>query len=251
MPTLNVNNKEVIKHTARLEKLHRSAFPSAVRGTLNTMAFNDKQMIPKVAKKKFITRSPNFFKAFTTVQKAQGWSVNKMHSITGINANKGSKVAKGLEAQEHGGTLKGRKLLTHQDSRVSKNRNKKVSTRARFDRRGGMHDATRALKSHNGSRSSKFVAAVMSTAKAGKTDMLLRSKTNRNGIVYEVKNVSQNIKTRKVKFRIKKLYTYRDNPNTKVAPTRFMSDSAKIIHKQVYNIYKKEAEFQFKKALKR
>ena len=43
MAIFDVNNKEVIKFTAKLERLHRSSFPSAVRNTLNEAAFNMKK----------------------------------------------------------------------------------------------------------------------------------------------------------------------------------------------------------------
>ncbi|MBL4809315.1 MAG: hypothetical protein JKY43_04565, partial [Phycisphaerales bacterium] len=39
----NVNTDAVVSLTNKLEKLHKSAFPVAVRGTLNSAAFDVKQ----------------------------------------------------------------------------------------------------------------------------------------------------------------------------------------------------------------
>ena len=43
---LKLDADEVIKLTVKLDKLHRSALPSAVRNTLNNAAFQTKKEIP-------------------------------------------------------------------------------------------------------------------------------------------------------------------------------------------------------------
>lgn len=247
MANLDVNNDELIKYTAKLEKLHRSAFPSAVRNTLNDAAFKHKQLIPKIAKQKFITRNPSFFKAFTTVNKAQGFNINTMVATSGINSSKGSRVADGVEKQEKGGTIRGRKLIAHNDARTSRSKAKRVSKRNLLNK-VNFHDATPAFRAHRGTRKSKFVAAIMSTAKSGKTHMML--KTGSKGIVYQVTGISQNRNSKKVKFKIKKLYSVRNTKNTTVKGVNFMQISANLAQKKIPEFYKNNAEFQFKKFLK-
>ncbi|AGH07778.1 hypothetical protein CEPG_00030 [Cellulophaga phage phiSM] len=61
MATFNINNKEVISLTAKLERLNKSALPSAVRNTLNRAAFETKKNIPLVAASVFTTRQKSFF----------------------------------------------------------------------------------------------------------------------------------------------------------------------------------------------
>lgn len=247
MPTFDVNTKEVIKYTAKLERLHKSAFPSAVRNTLNEAAFQDKVLIPKTANKKFITRSKSLFKAFTVTNKASGFNVNTMQSEVGLNPSKGSRVAHGLGKQETGGSLNGRKLIAHRDARIGRNKNKKVAARNRFSK-GNIHNATNSYRNGRGGKKSRFVSAVMSTAKSGSTRMLLTS--GNKGMVYDIGHISSSRKTKRIKFKLKKLYSYRSNPNTKVKPVGYMKESANVIQKRIPNIYKEKFEFQIKKHMK-
>jgi len=251
MAFLDVNNDANIKLTAKLEKLHRSAFPSAVRNTINQVAFDAKSKVPKVSAQKFVTRNKTFFKAFTTVKKAQGFNVQKMKSVMGVNSRKktamggGSRVAEGLEKQETGGTIKGRKLVAHPHARTSKSNSKRISARNRFNR-VNYHDGTGAFRAHIGSRNSKFVAAVMGMAKSGKSHLLLR--TGSRGMIYQVTGVNRT-KRGKVKFRVKKLYSYRNTRSSRVRKTGFMKASSELAYRNIDDIYTEKAHFQFQKYL--
>lgn len=88
--TFDVNATELIKFTKKLESIHKSKHPNAVRNTLNTMAFNTKKnrILPE-AKRGFNVRKPNVYKVFSTVEKAEGWNVNKMISKVGMNDKNG------------------------------------------------------------------------------------------------------------------------------------------------------------------
>ena len=81
---LDVNTDAAIQLTAKLEKLHRSAFPSAVRNTLNETAFNAKKLIPKNTDNNFTIRQKNLFSRFSKVEKATGFDVKSMSSKVGI-----------------------------------------------------------------------------------------------------------------------------------------------------------------------
>lgn len=246
MPIFDVNNDGVIQYTAKLEELSKSAFPSAVRNTLNKAAFETKKQIPKSAEKVFVTRHKPFFKNFSIVEKASGSNVEKMASTVGINASKNRELAENLESQEFGGMVSGKKLIPHDDARNSKSQKKRVSAPNRLNK-VDIHDATRAFKSHRGTRKSKFVAAVMSTAKSGKKHMMIKSGTN--GMVYEVTGISQNVKTKKVNFKIKKLYSVRSVKSHNVKAHGFMKDSAKVVSKNIEQYYFENAEYQFTKIL--
>ena len=249
MTKFDVNSDACIKLTSKLERLGRFTLPNTVRSTLNEAAFRDKKLIPETAKRKFITRNKSFFKAFTTVQKAKGDNINRMVAITGINESKGSRVAEGLEKQEFGGNLKGNKTIFNKDSRVSKSPNKRVSKRNMYSKQSGsIYDATSAYLRSKGSRKRKFISAIHSTINSGQNLMLL--KTGNKGIVYKFNGSVSSLKTKKSRIKLQKLYNYRENPNINVKRTNFMSDSANVIRKQIPNIYKKKAEYQFKKALK-
>lgn len=248
MAVLNVNNDEVIALTSKLERLHKSAFPSAVRNTLNNAAFETKKNIPLVARTKFTTRQRTFFKRMSVVDKAQGFNIDNMVATVGIDSSKNPVLAENLESQEYGGMVKAKKLIPHDDARVSKSQNKRVSAKNNLNKVRA-HDATPAFRRHRGTRRSKFVASVMSTAKSGKSHMLL--KTTTRGTIYEVKNVSSNRKTGGLKFKIKKLYSIREKRNHTVKGQFFVNKSASMASKRIEEFYIDNAEFQFKKALRK
>lgn len=248
MPIFDVNNDEAIKLSARLERLHKSAFPSAVRNTLNRAAFETKKNIPKVAASKFVTRQKTFFKRFSTVDKSKGFDVDKMVSTVGIDSRLNKELAENLESQEFGGIVRGKKLIPHDESRIGKRQDKRVSSR-NYLNKVKIHNATRSFKRAKGTRGSKFVAAVMSTAKRGKKHMRLDSGTR--GIVYEVTSVKSNIRSKKPSFKIKKLYSVRSNKSHSVKSTGFMLKSATLASRNMNQYFKENAEFQFEKQLKR
>lgn len=244
----DVNNDAVIALTAKLERLNKSAFPSAVRNTLNNAAFETKKNIPKVAATKFVTRQKSFFRKFSIVDKAGGFNVNAMAATTGINKSLDPELAKNLEAQETGGSVQGRKLVPHDHARTSKSQAKRVSSR-NYINKVKAHNANKAFRAHRGTRSSKFIAAVMSTAKAGKRHMLLSSGSR--GMVYEVNSISSNRRTRKIKFKLKKLYAVRNTKTHRVSASGFMRKSGEMAAKNMNKNFKNNAEFQFKKALRK
>jgi hypothetical protein len=119
---LNIDSSAVVKHANTLERMHKSALPVAIRGTLNKAAFNvKKDTLPRSATRNFINRSPNFFKAFSKVEMASGFNVNNMQSTVGmVNQDlKGSNnyAVKDLEQQESGGTIKGKSFIPMTDAR--------------------------------------------------------------------------------------------------------------------------------------
>ena len=122
---INVNSDEVIKFTSKLDKLHRSALPIAIRSTLNQAAFSTKKQIPIEAANNFVTRNKGFFRSLTSVNKASGFDINSMKSEVGINTSK-SKLAESLSKQEMGGVIKDRNLIATNQSRVSGSKEKQV-----------------------------------------------------------------------------------------------------------------------------
>lgn len=112
----NVNTDAVVEFTNKLEKLHRSALPVAIRGTLNKAAFDvKKNTMPKSANENFIQRQPNFFKANSRVEMAKGFNVKTMKSVVGFTENglKGGNnfAVRELQQQERGGEIKSRSFI--------------------------------------------------------------------------------------------------------------------------------------------
>lgn len=248
MASLNVNSDAVIALTAKLERMHKSAFPSAVRNTLNNAAFDTRNLLPTTGAKQFkYQRNKSFLKTFSTVNKAKGFNVGKMASTVGIDARRDRVLADNLESQEFGGVVRGKKIVAHDDARTSKSKSKRVSRR-NAKNKVNAHNATNTFKAHRGTRNSKFVAAVMSTAKSGKKHMMLNN--GNRGMIYEVKSFSQNRKTRRLNFKLKKLYSVRNTNSATVNGVGFMRASANEASKGIEANYIKNAEFQFKKLLR-
>lgn len=214
---LNVNTDASIQLTARLEKLSKSAFPSAVRNTLNETAFKTKSLVPKKASQNFTIRQKNLFTRFVLVDKAQGFNVNQMSSKVGIDANTKSKLAEGLEKQEKGGVIQGSKLIAHDKARVSGSSKKKV-------------------------RKGNYKSVVSNVSKKGKrikgSKYVMIGKGSKRTI-FEVKNKKLN-----------PLYNVRNTDKSRVKSRPFMLPSARLAASKMEDVYKKQAEFQFKKHLK-
>lgn len=247
MPVLDINSEKNIKYTAKLERLHRSALPSAIRNTLNNAAFETKKILPRIADEKFIIRQAAFFRRFSIVEKANGFNIERMKSTVGINSSTDREIANNLVSQEFGGMVRAKKLIPHDDSRVSKSNNKRVRKDNRLNK-VNVHNGTGAFKRHRGTRKSKFIAAVMGTAKSGKGYMMLRNGSK--GMIYKISNVSQNRRNGKIKFKATKLYSVRSKKTHQVKGRFFMRDSAMTQIKKIPKYFKNNAEFQFRKDLK-
>jgi len=70
--TFNINTDKVVSLTNKLEKLHKSAMPVAVRMTLNDAAFDMKQIqIGRQFKGQFTIRKKNFIRSHTVAVKSK------------------------------------------------------------------------------------------------------------------------------------------------------------------------------------
>lgn len=218
MAIFDVNTDATIGLTAKLEKLHRSAFPVAVRGTLNNAAFETKQIIPKAAGGKFTIRQKNLYKKFIIVDKATGFDLNSMKAVVGIDGNVkgGHKVAKGLAAQETGGVIKGRKFIPTVYARISGSYGKKLKKKHHFEN-------IKITTPKNKNKNSKYI---------------LRKKGN-GGIVFDV--------SRK---KMKPVFTYRTTNKTRLNARPLLRPSARLAAKKMNKFYAINAEKQFKRLMK-
>lgn len=219
MIRLDVNTDASIQLTARLERLHRSAFPSAVRNTLNDAAFEAKKLIPKKANENFTVRQKNLFSRFSKVEKAKGFDINSMVSKVGLDGTTQPKLIDGLAKQETGGTLKGRKLTPHNEARVSGSYGKKLKSKHQFKNIG----------------------------KIG-----TRNKRIRNAKYFVIENgnketVFENLGNNK----IKPVYNKRKSKNTTLKKKPFIAPSAIEASRKMERFYFKNANYQFTRDLRR
>ena len=245
MAIFDVNNKEVIKFTAKLERLHRSSFPSAVRNTLNEAAFNMKKTgLIDSAKKKFSTvRSPTFFKKFSLVSKAEGFNINGMVATVGFSNSSDQKIKNvidGLEKHEWGGMIgTGSRYL--KASRAGSNYGKRVS-RAKYFSKGNVIQNGGAKK---GTRKSRYTSILFAAKKDGRAVFI---KTSRGSFLVRVQSIRKAGK--RLKTDLKFLMMSRSKTPVKIRRNMFVSAAAKQQARLMDKYYKKHAEFQFNKALK-
>jgi uncharacterized protein YfiM (DUF2279 family) len=133
---LNINTDAVVRHTARLEQLHRSALPVAIRGALNGAAYDVKKVTMPKASDIFTHRSPTFFKATSKVNPAKGFNIRSMASMVGFLPQAGAKesggATKDLQQQEDGGRIGHRAFIPLRKARAGSSNNRRVRANVRL-----------------------------------------------------------------------------------------------------------------------
>lgn len=233
----NVNTDKIVVFTNKLEKLHRSAFPNAVRNTLNSLAMDVKQnSMPNMAKKKFVNRAPNFFKSNSRVDFASGFNVDRMSATVGFKKpgqKKLSQAVEDLEMQETGGIIGGRSFVPLNEARTAKSNKKQVARRNRI---GNIKNIVRVSSTQGNNAPHKFVKSVY---KAGVKGHILSHNT-----LFRIDSIRNN------KFKLTALYNYKKGRYVTVKSTNFMEKSVKSTQKLTDKIYFKEAEKQFERHLR-
>lgn len=248
---LNVNTNANIILTAKLERLKKSAFPSAVRSTLNDAAFEHKRInLPFSAKKNMTVRNPSFFRKFTGVNRATGFDVGSMYSQVGfINTDpdkkKGKKAIEGMEHNEVGGSDNEGSMYMSK-ARSSNSLQKLVRKKARFSK-DNLASKSRNKKDFikNAYKSVKENKPVFIETKKG--NMLVQYKSMKK---YKRGNKTKGITKGSFKFKSDVLMRSRRLNVAKAKATNFNAEAALQTQKQIEVFYNKNAEYQFSKVLR-
>lgn len=248
--SFNVNTDSVIILTAKLERMRKSAFPSAIRSTLNDSAFiMKKENILDSAKKNMVVRNPTFFRKFTGVKRATGFDVNKMQSEVGFkntdpNPIKGKKAIEGMEHNEVGGTDKDGGMY------LGKTRGARglVKRNYRFDQ----SKITRSYRYSNIKTRKEGNKSFMSRAYASLNDKKLVFAEAKDGFRYlvRVKSIKRGTKNSKADIKLDFLMRHRSKKPAKAKATHFVKEGALKTQKSIDDFYVKNAEFQFNKIIK-
>jgi len=230
--SITIDTKEITKLTDAIRGLHRSAFPVAVRQTLNDLAFEtkQKQLIP-MANKTFTVRDSNFFKAFSKVDRAAGLNVGAMTADAGM-LDKGA--AQTFDEQEKGGDYT-HEYVPNTQARSGGNNKAKIN-KANYRGNGKMID--RSLKTKNRSRKSQFTADAAMGFK-------LKKLINHNGTIFKVLKFSKD--EYGIRIKLKPLYDAENNRKVSVKPTHFIEKTATKAAEKTERFYKRAANQQFKK----
>lgn len=235
----NVNTDSAVVFTNKLEKLNRSAFPNAVRGTLNGLAFDvKKNTMPASAEKEFVNRRKNFFKASSRVSMARGFAVESMESKVGfIPFNGSSRAVEDLEQQEHGGRIKKRSFVATDKARISGSRKRSVRTQNRL---GRIKNIVKTSSVQGKTEGQKVIVAAIKAGIGG--HVLTKS------MLFKVKKLNRS--NGKIRFKLEPIYSFKKGRSVKVDATHFMKKASEKSAKKGNDIYIKEAERQFQKVLR-
>tara|TARA_R110002051_G_scaffold100614_1_gene170973 strand:+ start:1616 stop:2353 length:738 start_codon:yes stop_codon:yes gene_type:complete len=242
----NVDTNAVVIHTNKLEKLSKSAFPNAVRGTLNSLAFDvKKNTMPKSALR-FKKRQKNFFKSNSRVNMAKGPNLRSMKSEIGfINKAKTAESAvEELEQQEHGGKIDEREYIPVKAARTSKNNKRMVQKRNRLGTIG-IKNIVKASKMSARNQGGRFVQAVAMAGVGGFVQSKLKGKNTT--MVWRVNSLSR---TKGGRFKLTPVYIVNESKSVKVKATHFMEKATKKTMQSADKFYIKQAEREFEKALR-
>jgi hypothetical protein len=240
---LNINSNELVKFTVTLERLRKSALPSAIRGTLNDAAYDVKQKtMPAQARAEFVNRSPNFFKANSGVLMAKGFDVNTMKSTVGfmedrLRLGKNNFAVRDLEEQEHSGSIGGRAYVPLDSARVS-GPNTLVKPANRLSRILKANIVVARDLGH-GNKKEQFVKAIF---KAGIGGYVRGGNVKGEEILFRVDNISG-----PRRFSLTPLYDYKAKRKVNVDETGFMSTASLKSANKLDDFYKAQAMFWINK----
>ncbi len=243
MAILNVNTDEVVRYSNKLEKLHRSAFPIAIRGTLNNGAFDvKKNTMPASADKEFTIRRKNFFKANSRVNMAKGFNIRTMQAIIGFIGTQ--QAVEDLEQQEEGGIIKGRTFIPNRTgvkAATAFNKNVKPTNRVTSIL------SRKRIKLRKQKGSNWAQRAIQASVKAGVGGLVQDWKPGRGGLIWLVKSIKRiglNIRFERVDL----LYINKSG-NVRIKATGFMKKATLKTGKKLEGFYIKQAKKQIEKAL--
>ena len=256
---LNINTSAVVIFTNKLEKMHRSALPNAVRDTLNSAAFDVKQHTMLASADKFFEkRNPNFFRANSRVQKATGWDLKGMKAIVGFTphtAQYNNEAVQELQQQEHGGTIDDRDFIPMDEARSGGNAtavrpmNRLNKIRSQVGSLKNIVDASRGTKRQFVQKAMTVGAQNTSLNKSGSRSVV-------NGFIIG------GMHGKKTLYRVNAIHRISRNTQVKVTPiysfkkgrkvgidedTHFMQEASLKSAKKLNQFFIKEANRQFAK----
>lgn len=249
---LNVDIDAVVQHTNRLEKMHRSAFPNAVRTTLNKAAMDVKQVtMPRFTQALFVNRQKNFFKANSRVEFASGYNVKDMQSAVGFvsRTRTADQAVDELEHQEYGGDIKGRSYMPKKAARVSKSNKKNIRAQLRLKKITNIVDANQVNAK---TAKQKFVRAALMAKKLYGNDAYVLGNIRYKGVatLSRIDRISSDIATRKLNIERTPVYSYKKGRTAQIKGKKFMQRASRETGLKINQFYIAAAEVQFLKFAK-
>lgn len=255
---LNVNTDAVVAYTNKLEKLRKSALPNAVRETLSKAALDVKQRtMPATAKKQFVNRSKNFFKAFSRVEFAKGKNMAAMRSVVGFTESglRGGRneSVKDLDKQEHGGKIGGKSFIPMDEARVGKSPSRMVRIANRIS---GIDSIVKAYGSRGkgkrkvAAKKQRWIrAAFMAKKMHGNAAFVLGNPKAGRMTLRRIDSISSNALTRKLEIKSTPVYSFKKGRSVSVKSTGFMKRASMDTATNMDLIFISEARKEIQRVL--
>lgn len=241
---LNINTDEVVKFTARLERMSENDLPRVIQKTLNSVAMDVKRnTMPASAHRNFTVRSRNFFKANSRVEFAKrNKKIERISSVVGFTPRSGKSIDQAindLQQQEYGGTINDKSFIPTKKARTSNNSKRNVRRNLRLANKNKLK-ILRAERESGKSEAHKFTKAVI---KAGRGGFVM----NNSGAVFKIKSLKRN-RGQGWKWKLEFIYHYKNNRAVRVNKTRFMrtatEKSASNLQPEFIKQAKKQIDFK-------
>lgn len=247
----NIDSSELVEFTNKLEKMHKSALPSAVRNTLNGAAFRIKgsknssnaPTLEAQADKAFVRRNRGFFKASSSIQLAKGFNIDQMQSVVGFTDKrlKGyTQPVKNLEKQEHGGQIPGRSFVPLRTSRTGRSKKRKVKKKNQLS---SINQVINARDIKGRSDAEKFIRAALMAGKGG----YVLGTEDAEGHRYMMRIESIKRKGPDNVVNSTPLYGYEEGNKVSVDRTNFFKKATNQAAKDLEKLFRENAEYQIKK----
>lgn len=235
---IKVDTSSMDRHAQKLKEISRSAFPSAVRQTLNDAVYDVKtNTMLDQSRRDFVNRQDNFFKANSSFEKAEGSKISSMKSTIGFfeKSLKGqnNRAVKDLEDQETGGSIEKKSFIPMATARTSASVRSLVRPNARLAK---IKNVVKASQMGFSNPKSNFIVAAH---KAGKGGYFISKNT-----LWRVNKLNP---TKSSDLGLTPLYNYKTNRSVRVGATHFMREASFKTAGKLDVMFLKNAERQIKK----
>lgn len=243
--TVNIDARAAVVFTNKLEKLHKSALPNAIRNTLNRAAFDVKMnTMPASAEKNFVKRKPNLFKANNKVFMAQGWDVNTMRAtvaFTPQSAAYNNFAVRELEEQENSGVIGNRSFVPLPTSRSNNTNSGQVLPSNRLSVIKKIVDSS---NSSGRSKKEQFIKAALYAGRGGFVIGNTGSKT-----LFKITSVKRDGQSTIIKKT--PLYSFAKGRSVRITKaTHFMRTASFKTSNEIYKFYQQESTRQLNRLFK-
>ena len=243
---IDVNTKELIKFSKKLDKISKNALPRVVRNTLNEMAFDTKKRtLIEESNKAFTVRNKTFFKRFSKVKPSPLGKINSMKSTVGMTSQGGrgktEQAGENMRQQQLGGSIAGRALIPLDSARVGNSKTKNVR---RQNRVANLDVKLDTKQSRTTKPKQRFIqSAIYAVERYGTGAVIKHTREDGNTFLYRIKRGGNDIRTRRFNLRVTPLYSVKRGRSVNISnPVRFTQKAALRSQKRANKIFIKHAK---------